>query len=71
MDVFVDEFRLGYLPEESPFWDLDNVIVTPHMAGGGDLWDYFSSRIIMKNVKYFSENRFDEMINIRDYDKGY
>jgi len=71
LDVFVEEFELGYLPEESPFWDLDNVVITPHMAAGGDLWHGFSSDIIMKNVKCFSENRIDEMLNIRDYDKGY
>ena len=71
LDVLMEEFRLGYLPEESPFWELDNVIITPHMAGGGDLWNYFSSKIIMKNVKCFCENKIDEMINIRDYDKGY
>jgi phosphoglycerate dehydrogenase-like enzyme len=71
LDVFTEEFRLGYLPKESPFWDLENCIITPHMAGSGDIWNHFSSKIIMKNVKCFCENRIDEMINIRDYDKGY
>jgi phosphoglycerate dehydrogenase-like enzyme len=71
LDVFMDEFRLGYLPEDSPFWDLDNLIITSHMAGAGDQWNYFSTNIIMHNVQCFCENRLDDMINIRDYDKGY
>lgn len=71
LDVFMDEFRLGHLPEDSPFWELDNVIVTPHMAGGGDQWNYFSTNIVMKNLKLFCENRTAELMNIRDYDKGY
>lgn len=33
LDIFMDEFKLGYSPEESPFWNLENLIVTPHMAG--------------------------------------
>lgn len=71
LDVFMDEFRLGYLPKESPFWDLDNLIITPHMAGAGDQWNHFSTNIIMHNVKCFCEGRTNDMINIRDYDKGY
>lgn len=35
MDVFRDE----PLPPESPFWDLENVIVTPHTAGFVDGWE--------------------------------
>ncbi len=71
LDVFVEEFELGYLPEESPFWELDNVIITPHIAASGDLWGYFSLNIVMHNVKYFCEGRIDKMINVIEYDKGY
>lgn len=71
LDVFMDEFRLGYLPEESPFWELDNLIVTPHMAGSGDLWNDFSTDIVMRNLQCFCENRLSDLLNIRDYSKGY
>lgn len=71
LDVFMDEFKLGHLPEESPFWELDNLIVTPHMAGGGDLWGYFSTEIVMDNLQKFCEGRLADLRNIRDYDKGY
>ena len=71
MDVFVEEFELGYLPEESPFWELDNVIITPHIAASGDLWGYCSLKIVMHNVKYFCEGKIDKMINVIEYDKGY
>lgn len=71
LDVFMDEFKMGYLPEDSPFWELDNLIVTPHMAGGGDLWGDFSTEIVMHNLQCFCENRLSDLLNIRDYSKGY
>ncbi len=71
LDVFMDEFKLGYLPPESPFWDLDNLIITPHAAGGGDLWNEFSTNIVMHNLECFCKNKIGDMLNIRDYTKGY
>jgi len=45
LDVFVDE----PLPADSPYWDLDNVLITPHTAGLTEkLWD--------RHYALFSEN---------------
>lgn len=71
LDVFMDEFKLGYLPKESPFWDLDNIIITPHMAAAGDGGRAASIKIILQNVESFCTGREAAMLNIRDYDKGY
>ena len=33
----LDVFRQEPLPESSPLWEMDQVILTPHMSGSG--WD--------------------------------
>ena len=33
----LDVFRQEPLPEDSPLWSMDHVILTPHMSGSG--WD--------------------------------
>ena len=45
LDVFEEE----PLPGDSPLWDLDNVIITPHQAG-------ISHRLWERQYKLFSEN---------------
>ena len=67
----MDEFRLGYLPKDSPFWDLTISLLRPIWQVPAISGDYSSTNIIMHNVQCFCENRLDDMINIRDYDKGY
>ncbi|MEK3722590.1 D-2-hydroxyacid dehydrogenase [Paenibacillus sp. FSL H8-0034] len=71
LDVFGEEFKLGKLPAESPFWELDNVIITPHCAGGGDQFHARFSQGFMHNLDLFLTGRTDEMINIRQFGKGY
>jgi len=71
LDVFVDEFRFGYLPEESPFWELDNVIITPHCAGGGDSFAQRFSTVFLQNLRLFVNGQVEQMINVREFGKGY
>ncbi|NHN34196.1 D-2-hydroxyacid dehydrogenase [Paenibacillus agricola] len=71
LDVFVEEFKLGKLPSESPFWELDNVIITPHCAGGGDQFHQRFTQGFLHNLDLFLEGKTDEMINVRQFGKGY
>lgn len=60
LDVFVTE----PLPKESPFWDLDNVMITPHCSGSSDDNLAMTWPIIETNMKCFLEGRRLGMINI-------
>lgn len=71
LDVFHEEFANGRLSEESPFWDIPGVIVTPHMAASSDNGNLRQHKIIIDNLKLFGADRLDDLVNLRDYRKGY
>jgi phosphoglycerate dehydrogenase-like enzyme len=65
----LDTFRDEPLPPTSPFYDLPNVIVTPHTA-----WS--SGRVLDRSVGLFCDNlrRFaagEPLVNVVDPDAGY
>jgi phosphoglycerate dehydrogenase-like enzyme len=65
LDTFHDE----PLPPESPFYDLPNVIVTPHTS-----WS--SGRVLDRSVELFCENlrrfaRGEDLLNVVDPTAGY
>ncbi len=65
----LDTFRDEPLPPSSPFYDLDNVIVTPHTA-----WS--SGRVLDRSVELFCDNlrRFaagEPLLNVVDPAAGY
>jgi phosphoglycerate dehydrogenase-like enzyme len=65
LDVFSEE----PLPSSSPYWDLPNVIVTPHTSGA--MQDYWTPLVAL-----FSDNlrRFDDgrpLLNVVDKVAGY
>ena len=65
LDVFEEE----PLPVESPLWELDNVIVTPHYAGSTP--EYFNRAIdiFCDNLRRFLKG--EEMVNVVDKKRGY
>ena len=65
LDVFVTE----PLPPDSPFWTLENVIMTPHRSGD-------SPRVEQRTLALFAENlrRYkagEPLLNRVDYEAGY
>ncbi len=65
----LDTFREEPLPVSSPFYDLPNVIVTPHTS-----WS--SSRVLDRSVELFCENigryaRGEPLVNVVDPAAGY
>jgi phosphoglycerate dehydrogenase-like enzyme len=65
----LDVFTREPLDPASPFWDLPNVIITPHMSGAME--DYWTPLVALfaENLRRFA--RGDELLNIVDKRAGY
>ena len=65
----LDAFRDEPLPQSSPYWELPNVILTPHTA-----WS--SARVLDRSIDLFCDNlvrfsRGEELRNVVDPTAGY
>ncbi|TCO67642.1 MULTISPECIES: D-2-hydroxyacid dehydrogenase [Caldanaerobacter] len=65
LDVFEEE----PLKEGSPLWEMENVIITPHIAGITPHYMKRAMEILRENLIAYKEGR--TMRNIVDLDKGY
>ena len=60
----LDVFRTEPLPPESPFWDMENVLITAHCSGSSDDNLALTWPIIETNMTRFLDGRWSEMINL-------
>ena len=65
LDVFVEE----PLPAESPFWDLPNVIITPHLAAISPVYLDRALQLFAENLAAFMDGK--PLPTIIDKDRGY
>ena len=65
-----DVYEVEPLPEDSPLWHLDNVILTPHIAGVSPQYLDRALDIIRHNLQVYV-SRSGEMMNVVDLTKGY
>jgi phosphoglycerate dehydrogenase-like enzyme len=65
LDVFEEE----PLPVQSPLWDKENIIITPHNSWVSEMRNERRYNIIYENMKRYVEGR--ELLNIVDIVKGY
>jgi phosphoglycerate dehydrogenase-like enzyme len=65
----LDVFTREPLEADSPYWDLPNVIVTPHTAGA--MADYWTPLVTLfaENLRRFEDGR--ELLNVVDKQAGY
>lgn len=65
----LDVFETEPLPPESPFWDMENVVVTPHYSGmAEDLWRKVAN-LFCENAIRFANGR--RMLGIVNKKEGY
>jgi len=65
LDVFYNE----PLPQDSPLWDMENVIITPHISGVSKIYMDKALKILLPNLEAYRDNK--EMINIVNLETGY
>ena len=64
-----DVFHQEPLPESSPLWDMENLIITPHICGESDKYFDRALEIIEPNLLAFEGK--GEFVNVVDLDRGY
>ena len=65
LDVFAEE----PLPEDSPLWDIENVIITGHYAGISPHYDERAMAILLENLERYREGQ--PLKNVVDKRLGY
>jgi phosphoglycerate dehydrogenase-like enzyme len=60
LDVFAKE----PLPEDSPFWDMENVILTQHQGGFFDGYPGFALPVVEENMRKYLAGDLKAMINV-------
>jgi phosphoglycerate dehydrogenase-like enzyme len=65
----LDVFETEPLPKESPLWDMENVIVTPHYAGMTPRYHERLVEIFLDNLERYVAGR--PMRNVVDWSLGY
>jgi len=65
----LDTFQEEPLPEESPFWDLPNVLLSPHVAPNSSFYNDRASDVFAKNLHRYLDG--EPMLNVFDRARGY
>jgi len=67
--VGLDVFEREPLPKESPLWDFEEAILTPHMAGGHRGYTDKACALFAENLRRFRSGR--ALLNLFDPKLGY
>ncbi|SFE58928.1 Phosphoglycerate dehydrogenase [Alteribacillus iranensis] len=59
----LDVFHREPLEENHPFWELDNVVITPHASAHSEMYARRALQIFYQNFKLFKQQSYTEMIN--------
>jgi len=65
----LDVFETEPLPNDSPLWDMENVIISPHNSWASEMYKRRRFEIAYQNMKRYINN--EELINVIDLMKGY
>jgi D-2-hydroxyacid dehydrogenase (NADP+) len=60
----LDVFSVEPLPSDSPLWGLDNVVITPHVAGRSDRYPEQTMAVVEPNLRAFASGDLLGLINV-------
>ncbi|NIS71906.1 MAG: NAD(P)-binding domain-containing protein [Proteobacteria bacterium] len=67
----LDAFPIEPLPRENEMWGLENVIITPHVAGNIEGYSKDVLEIFEENLRRFMAGERQDLINIVDRQRGF
>lgn len=65
----LDVFEREPLPADSPLWDLENAIITPHISGGTEIYNQRAVEIFCDNLRRYLAG--EPLRNVVDPARGY
>jgi phosphoglycerate dehydrogenase-like enzyme len=65
----MDTFATEPLPTDSKLWEMPNVIISPHVAGGGEDTGERGTEQFCENLRRYLDKK--KMINVIDKKRGY
>jgi phosphoglycerate dehydrogenase-like enzyme len=65
----LDVFEQEPLPDDSPLWKLDNVIMTPHISGFTPDYDKRAMAVFAENLRRYLAG--EQLLNVLDRQVGY
>ena len=65
----LDVFDKEPLPADSPLWDMENVILTPHISGGTEIYNQRAVTIFADNLRRYLAG--EPLQNVVDPARGY
>jgi phosphoglycerate dehydrogenase-like enzyme len=65
----LDVFEQEPLPPESELWDMENVIVSPHISGGTEIYNQRAAGIFRENLRRYLAG--ERLMNLADPARGY
>ena len=60
----LDTFQKEPLPKESPLWEMENVIITPHIGGNSDIYPQQALVVFQRNLELFLDGDYLDMVNL-------
>lgn len=60
----LDVFEVEPLPDDSPLWDMPNVIITPRIGGMSDVYAQQVQPLVVHNLRCYLEGRPADMKNV-------
>jgi len=65
----LDVFKQEPLPADSPLWQLDNVILSPHVSSFTPLYDSRATDLFAENLRRYLAGQ--QLLNLFDPRRGY
>lgn len=65
----LDVYEQEPLPDDSPLWQVENVVLSPHIGSGTESRNELAAQVLVENVSRFLQHQ--PLMNLVDFERGY